>query len=193
MRIICAILIAAVMVFPKPIEDESEYAPIVERSFDFHDFTLKTIGGEDFNLRRFAEGRKLIIVGFVAGWCKNSNENGHIIKRLADKYRERGLGVVIVAEYSTAEDMRIHIGRIGIDYPVVVETDRRDKRKKSAHYGYRRAVGDERKWGTPFYVLIDARDIEPANSPAFARRVYTVSGEIIESEGEAFIERMLSK
>ncbi len=193
MRIICAMLMAAIMISLNPINDEPEYAPIVERAMDFHDFTLKTIEGGDFNLRGFAEGKKLIIVGFVAGWCKNSNENGHVIKRLADKYRERGLGVVIVAEYSSREDMRIHIGRIGIDYPVVVETDKRDKRKKSAHYSYRRAVGDERKWGTPFYVLIDARDIEPANSPAFARRVYTVSGEMIESEAEAFIERALSK
>ncbi len=193
MHIISAILVAAILVYPNPIDDEPEYAPIVERSIDFHDFTLKTLDGEDFNLRRFAEGKKIIIVGFIAGWCKNSNENGHIIKRLADKYRERGLGVVIVAEYSSREDMRIHIGRIGIDYPVVVETDRRDRRKKSAHYNYRRQVEDARKWGTPFYVLIDARDIEPRNSSSIARRVYTVSGEIIESEAEAFIERVLSK
>lgn len=185
-------LIAASMVSPKPIDDEPEYAPIVERAMDFLDFTLKTVDGEDFNLRRFAQGKKLILVAFVAGWCKNSNQNGHIIKRLSDKYR--GLGVVVVAEYSSPQDMRIHIGRIGIDYPVVVETDRRDRRKKSAHYDYRRMAGDNRKWGTPFYVLIDARDIEPASSSkTLARRVHTVSGEIIESEAEAFIEKRLSQ
>jgi peroxiredoxin len=192
MPIICAMLIAASMVSPKPIDDEPEYAPIVERAMDFLDFTLKTVDGEDFNLRRFAQGKKLILVAFVAGWCKNSNQNGHIIKRLSDKYR--GLGVVVVAEYSSPQDMRIHIGRIGIDYPVVVETDRRDRRKKSAHYDYRRMAGDNRKWGTPFYVLIDARDIEPASSSkTLARRVHTVSGEIIESEAEAFIEKRLSQ
>ncbi|HEY7546086.1 MAG TPA: redoxin domain-containing protein [Blastocatellia bacterium] len=174
-------------------KQDDEYAPIVERSIDFQDFTLKTIDGEDFNLRQFAQGKKLTLVAFVAGWCKNSNQNGHVIKRLSDKYRERGLGVVIVAEYSSPEEMRIHIGRIGIDYPIVVETDRRDKRKKSAHYLYRRQVEDARKWGTPFYVLISARDIEPAPSKMLAHHVYTVSGEIVESEAEAFIERMLSK
>jgi hypothetical protein len=190
MRIICAILIAASFVSPT---SDDEHAPIVERAMDFFDFTLKTVEGEDFNLRRFAQGKKLIIVGFVAGWCKNSNANGHVIKRLSDKYRERGLGVVVVTEYSSPDEMRIHIGRIGIDYPVVVETDRRDRRKKSAHYDYRRIAGDRRKWGTPFYVLIDARDIEPATSPTLARRIHTVSGEIIESEAESFIQRSISQ
>ncbi|MEW6212402.1 MAG: redoxin family protein [Acidobacteriota bacterium] len=192
MRLLCAIMMAS-LINVAPSTQDDEHAPIVERAMDFLDFTLKTVGGEDFNLRRFAEGKKLIIVGFVAGWCKNSNQNGHVIKRLADKYRERGLGVVIVSEYSSPEEMRIHIGRIGIDYPVVVETDRRDRRKKSAHYDFRRAAGDNRKWGTPFYVLIDARDIEPAPSRTLARRVHTVSGEIIESQAEAFIERRISQ
>jgi hypothetical protein len=62
-------------------------------------------------------------------------------------------------------------------------------RKKSLHYKYRHAVGDKREWGTPFYVLIDRRDIkpEPTTSP-LADHVYTVSGEIAESEAEQFIK-----
>jgi hypothetical protein len=136
----------------------------------------------------------LIIISYVAGWCSNSNRNGHVLKRLHDKYASRGVGVVIVSEYSTPEDVKTHVARIGIDYPVVVETSKRGDRKKSLHYKYRRAVKDERKWGTPFYVIVEAQDLLPAaEGTPLARRVHTVSGEIIESEAEKFIEQRLNQ
>ncbi len=173
-------------------DDEPEYAPIVERDMDFFDFTLKTTGGQEFNLRRYAADKQIVIVGFVAGWCKNSNNNGHVIKRLYDKYKDRGLGLVAVMEYSTSDEIEIHSNRIGIDYPVVIETESRGKRKKSAHYKYRKKAGDNRKWGTPFYVIIETDKIEPAQGKdLIARHVYTVAGEIIESEAEQFIEQRL--
>jgi hypothetical protein len=115
-----------------------------------------------------------------------------VLKRLHDKYASRGVGIVVVSEYSTPEDVKTHVARIGIDYPVVVETSKRGERKRSLHYKYRRAVKDERKWGTPFYVIIEAQDLLPAAKDGpLARRVHTVSGEIIESEAEKFIEERL--
>lgn len=188
-------LAASVLVFSHSAiaalsSDEPEYAPIVERQMDFQEFRLKTPEGNDFDLRNYAADKKLLIVGFVAGWCKNSNQNGHIVKALYDKYKTRGLGVVIVSEYSTPDEITTHIGRIGIDYPIVVETTKLDERKKSSHYHYRRALKDKRKWGTPFYVIVERANIEPAGS-IFARRVHTVSGEIVQAEAEAFIEQRL--
>jgi hypothetical protein len=170
-----------------------DYAPIVERKLDFYSFTYETVGGSPFDLRDYAQGKSMVIVEYFAGWCPNSNRNGHIVERLWTKYRERGVGVVGVAEYSDAAERRIHIGRIGIDYPVVVETRKRDQRKNSSHYKYRRAVGDKRKWGTPFYVIIDTRDIELAapNGP-LALRVYTVSGELVEAEADQFIRERVA-
>ena len=176
-----------------PMTSDPEPAPIVERKMDYHDFTLKTREGVPFNLRQYATGKRLTIVGYIAAWCENSIENGPVIKRLYDKYKDRALGVVIVAEYSTAEEVSIHVNRIGIDYPVVVETDDRDARKKSPHYKYRNKVGDERKWGTPFYVIIDSEKIMPeAKKSPLARHIHTVSGEIIEQEAEQFIEKHLT-
>ncbi len=176
-----------------PPSDEPEPAPMVERRLDFQELTLRQRDGRPFNLREYVAGKQVVIVSFVAGWCKNSNENGHVIKRLYDKYKEKGLGVVVVAEYSDEEELLLHINRIGINYPVVIETDKLDARKKSLHYKYRQMVGDKRKWGTPFYVIIDARDVLPArpNDP-LARRVLTVSGEIIESEAEQFLSNRLA-
>jgi hypothetical protein len=170
-----------------------DYAPIVERKLDFYDFTYQTVEGGPFDLRDYAQSKALVIVEYLAGWCPSSNRNGHIVERLWTKYRERGLGLVGVAEYSDAAELRIHIGRIGIDYPFVVETRKRDQRKDSSHYKYRRAAGDKRKWGTPFYVIIDTRDIEPAAPKGpLARRVYTVSGELVEAEADQFIRERLA-
>ncbi|MFY9611174.1 MAG: hypothetical protein WAU45_21505 [Blastocatellia bacterium] len=172
--------------------EKADYAPIIERSLDFFDFSFKTVEDRPFNLREYAAGKRLIIVEYFAGWCENSNRNGHVVERLWTRYRGLGLGVVAVSEYSNSDELRIHINRIGIDYPLVIETKKRGDRKDSSHFKYRRAVGDRRRWGTPFYVIIEARDIEPpAMNAPLARRVFTVSGEMIESEAERFIEQRL--
>lgn len=178
---------------PSGEDEKPEFAPIVERKLDFWDFNYRTTDDRPFSLRDYCAGKELVVVEYFAGWCKNSIRNGHVIERLWTRYRNRGLGVVGVAEYSDAEELLIHINRIGIDYPVVVETKNRWDRKDSTHFKYRRAVGDKRKWGTPFYVIIETRDIEPVSAKApLARRVFTVSGEMVESEAEQFIERRLS-
>jgi hypothetical protein len=172
-------------------EEKPDYAPILERKIEFSDFTYKTADDLSFNLREYAVGKPVVIVEYLAGWCRNSNRNGHVVERLWTKYRDRGLGVVGVAEYSDNDELHIHINRIGIDYPVVVETKNRWDRKDSSHFKYRRAVGDKRKWGTPFYVIIEARDIEPPPGKTLARRVFTVSGELVESEAEQFLDQRL--
>jgi hypothetical protein len=211
-RLVLTLLVAATVVVPSApssgrlhsagysasrVGDDSEkpdYAPIVERKLDFYDFTYKTAEERGLNLREYAEDKSVIIVEYFAGWCANSNRNGHVIARLWAKYRERGLGVIGIAEYSDADELRIHVNRIGIEYPIVIETKKRTDRKDSIHFKYRRAAGDKRKWGTPFYVIIDARDIEPiAGKAPLARRVFTVSGELVESEAEQFIEPRLTR
>src|SRR4051794_15063381 len=66
--------------------DEPEPAPIIERKLDIFDFTLKTLDERAFNLRQYAQDKRMIIIAYVAGWCPNSNRNGHVLKRLYDKY-----------------------------------------------------------------------------------------------------------
>ena len=172
-------------------EDKAETAPIVERQLDFREFSYKTTDGHAFDLRQYVKGKKIVIINYFAGWCPNSNRNGHVVEKIWSEYRDRGLGVVGVAEYSDADELRIHINRIGIDYPLVVESTDRNHRKKSSHYEYRRAVGDKRRWGTPFYVIIEARDLVSGSPGILSRRVYTVSGEVAQSELETFIQSRL--
>src|ERR1041385_7839898 len=76
--------------------DEPEPAPIIERKLDVFDFTLKTTDGHAVNLREYAQDKRMVIVAYVAGWCPNSNRNGHVLKRLYDEYHNRGLGAVVV-------------------------------------------------------------------------------------------------
>lgn len=208
-RLLLSILVAAmiggpsVLSFSNPAapparsagdDAKPEYAPIVERKLDFYNFTYQSVTGAPFDLREYAKDKTLLIVEYFAGWCPNSNRNGHVIQRLSTRYRASGLGVVGVSEYSNATEFSIHIGRIGIDYPVVLETKKRDQRKDSSHYKYRRAAEDKRKWGTPFYVIIEARDIEPAApSGPLARRVFTISGEMVEEEADRFIRERVAK
>jgi peroxiredoxin len=170
-------------------QQEHEYAPIMETRLVFNDFTYKGLDGRELNLRDYASGKQVIIVNFSAAWCKNSNLNGPVLQRLYEKYKDRGLGVVGVMEYSDPEEIRIHINRIGITYPVVVETYSREDRDKTQHFKYRTAVADKRKWGTPFYALIDARSIEPPRAGApLTTRLHVIAGEMIESEIEGFIQ-----
>ena len=177
----------------KPADDEPEFAPIIERKLDFYDFNFPALDEQNFSLRDYVKGKSVVIVEYFAGWCKNSNRNGHVVERLWTKYRQRGLGVIGVAEYSDVSELRVHINRIGIDYPVVVETRKRDQRKDSLHYRYRRLVDDKRKWGTPFYVIIDGRDIVASGNLPLARRVFTVSGELVETEADQFIGERVKK
>jgi len=171
-----------------------EYAPILERNLDFYSFNYSTVEGGSFDLKEYLKGKQLIIIEYFAGWCDNSNRNGHVIQRLWTKYRDGGLGVIGVAEYSDAAELRIHINRIGIDYPVVIETKKLGQRKDSSHYRYRHAVGDKRKWGTPFYVMIDTRDLEQGGpNGLIARRVYTASGELEEASTDQFLSKALRR
>jgi hypothetical protein len=96
-------------------------------------------------------------------------------------------------EYSSPEQVRTFCIRFGIDCPVAIETQSRDDRGKSLHFKYRRLAGDNRKWGTPFHIIIDVRDIEAASSPILTRRVYVAAGELIESQADAFIQTILNQ
>jgi len=174
-------------------EDQDEYAPIVERHLDFVDFSLPDLDGKPIRLSEYAAGKRVVLVCFVAGWCQNSNRNGFVVKRLVDRYRDQGLGALVVGEYSSVGELRIHVNRIGIDYPVVYETLTKSERKKSWHYRVRQQADDKRRWGTPFYVILDRRDLLPQHSQGpLARRLYTVSGELREDEAVAFLDRILA-
>ena len=69
-----------------PTDDpEADFAPIVERKLNYYNFSYRTVEGAAFDLRDYAQGKSVIVVEYFAGWCKNSNRNGHVRRASMDQ------------------------------------------------------------------------------------------------------------
>ena len=52
-----------------------------------------------------------------------------------------------VSEYASRDDVKAFFGPNGPPYPVVSESETREDKQKTAHYGYRQLTGDREKLG----------------------------------------------
>jgi thiol-disulfide isomerase/thioredoxin len=174
-------------------QDDHEYAPIEEREVTIKDWTLPGLeaGAPAVNLRSWAKEKKLVLVVYYAPWCGNWRYESPVVARLAEKYGAKGLGVIAVNNYGTAEEARKWFAEAGgAKFPVVVESEDRAMRDKTDHYALRTACGDERSWGSPFNVFLDPKTLEPSGA-LLAKRAWVVGGELVEEEAEAFIRERL--
>jgi thiol-disulfide isomerase/thioredoxin len=169
-----------------------EYAPLLEKEFDYKDWTFKSLaGGAPVNLRQFVQGKKLVMVVYFAPWCGNWKMEAPIVAKLYDKYRQHGFDVVAVSEYASADDARKYFESTGgAPYTVVVESESRDDRDKTTHYGYRQSCGDSRKWGSPFNVFLEPSKLKPSGD-VLTQKAWVVGGELIEADAERFIREKL--
>ena len=168
-----------------------EYAPLQEREIDYEDWTLKTYpAGEPVNLRQWARGKRLVLVAYFAPWCANWRMERPVLARLHEKYKPHGFDVIAVSNYGTPEEMKKHFDSQPATYTVVVESDRRDAREKTAHYDYRRRTGDARKWGSPFNIFLVPAKLK-ADGDVLTEKAWVVNGELIEAEVEQFIREQL--
>ena len=119
------------------------------------------------------------MVVYFAPWCGNWKYEAPVVSKLYDKYKQHGFDVIAVSEYATADDTRRYFEKAGgAPYSVVVESEAREERDKTTHYGYRQACADTRKWGSPFNVFL-----EPAKLKS--------SGEVVTEK--AWVRRELSR
>jgi len=169
-----------------------EYAPLLEREINYKDWTFKSLkDGSPVNLREWAKGKKLVMVVYFAPWCGNWKMEAPIVSKLYDKYRQHGFDVVAVSEYATADDARKYFESVGgAPYPVVVESEAREDRDKTTHYGYRQACEDKRKWGSPFNVFLEPSKLKWSGE-VVAEKAWVVGGELIEKDVEQFIREKL--
>jgi hypothetical protein len=86
--------------------------------------------------------------------------------------------------------MKSHIEQNKLTFPSVYENDQRNARLTSKHYQYRTAVGDTRKWGTPFYIFLDGQAPEPTD-PIQAETAPIVAGELMQEDVEKYIRGKL--
>jgi len=169
---------------------QGELAPIVEREFEYKDWTLKNLDDGETNLRTFAQGKKLVMVVYWAPWCLNWNHDAAFVEELHQKYSKDGLAVIGVGLYDPVAAMKRHQRSAKLTFPSVFDSTALTDRLTSDHYNRRRAAGDTRKWGTPWYVFLEPSKLQKGGD-VLASKLSIVNGELIRPEAERFIREKL--
>lgn len=173
-------------------EGGHEWAPILEQKIDYKDWTFKSLkDGSPLNVRELSKGKKLVMVVYFAPWCGNWKSEAPTVWKLYEKYKAEGFEVVGVSEYASADDSRKYFeSQGGAPFPVVVESDATSAREQTTHFGYRKACGDPRRWGSPFNVFLEPARLNKSGE-VLTERVWVVGGELIEKDVERFIRERL--
>ena len=186
------VVVAAISTSAFAQDDKGHYyVPLRDVDMEIKDFNFAMLDGKTINLREAVKGKKLVLIHYFAAWCHNSNFDVKTMKELYEKYKDRGLMVVGVCEYSNETELRGFIERHQPEYPICIEGDGKFKdRTGTTHYAYRSLLEDNRHWGTPLNVLIAAEDIQKKGD-IIAKHVRIAPGEVIKSEFEELIEQKL--
>jgi thiol-disulfide isomerase/thioredoxin len=160
--------------------------------FQFRDFVGKAMDGRNVNFHLPKEPgfkpARVLILTYVAEWCANCNYEAPYLRDIYHKYKSRGLEIVARSEYSEVDKMKAVVERHQTPYPVitgsVIAYNEREKiRLETFQFLLRNALGDKRKWGTPFSLIVLNGDLE---------NPYVVLGEMKSDQVNDLIERTLS-
>ena len=177
----------------KALKDELDHKLVTfqPHKLEYQNFRLPTsVEGQIIDLRAATKGKKLVLVAYFAAWCENSNHDYETIKYLLKKFGDKGLSVIGVCNYSEPKEVKEFIIRHQPVYPIGLESTDDKLREQTTHYGYRKQCGDARKWGTPFSLLIEAKNIQ-AEGETIASEVFAANGEIARKEAEKLIKQLL--
>ncbi len=169
-----------------------EYAPLLEQTVNYKDWTFKSLkDGAPVNLREWSKGKKLVLVVYFAPWCGNWKMEAPIVAKFYEQYKQHGFDVVAVSEYAAPADTVKYFESVGgAPYTVVVESEGREARDQTSHYGYRQTCGDSRKWGSPFNVFLEPAKLNQTGD-VLTEKAWVVGGELIEKDVERFIRERL--
>jgi len=170
---------------------QNEQSPIVEKELGYKDWTYKNLkGGGETSLREFARGKKLVMVVYWAPWCPNWRHDLGFVQDLHQKYSKDGLAIIGVGEYDPVDRMKQNFDQFNLTFPSVYESTSSGERLNTVHYAQRTAAGDTRKWGSPWYVFLEASKLQPSGA-IIAAKVPVVNGELIRPDAEKFIREKL--
>ena len=173
-------------------QDGHEYSPLVEKTVNYKNWTLNDLkDNKPVDLRSLAQGKKLVMVVYFAPWCGNWRNEAPVAAKLYEKYKDQGFAVIGVSEYGSRDDVRNFFGAAGAPYPVVSESESREDRDKTAHYGYRQLTGDTRKWGSPWNIFLEPSALSKTGD-VLTEKAWVVNGELIEADVDKFIGEKLS-
>lgn len=173
-------------------QDGHEYSPLVEKTVNYKNWTLTDLkDNKPIDLRSLVNGKKLAMVVYFAPWCPNWRNEAPVAARLYEKYKDQGFTVIGVSEYGSRDDVRNYFGPAGPPYTVVSESESRDERDKTPHFGYRQLTGDTRKWGSPWNIFLQPATLSK-NGDVLTEKAWVVNGELIEADVDKFIGEQLA-
>jgi thiol-disulfide isomerase/thioredoxin len=174
------------------VQAQHEYAPLEEKTVNYKNWTLKSLQDDKpVDLRTLMQGKKLVMVVYFAPWCPNWRNEAPIAEALYEKYKDRGFQVIGVSEYATRDDVRNYFGPSGPPYPIVSESESREDRDKTPHFGYRQGTGDTRKWGSPWNIFLEPAMVAKTGD-VLTEKAWVVNGELIEADVDKFISEHLN-
>ena len=175
-------------------QDGHEYSPLVEKTVNYKNWTLNDLkDNKPVDLRSLVQGKKLVMVVYFAPWCPNWRNEAPVAARLYEKYKDQGFAVIGVSEYGARDDVRNYFGPTGAPYTVVSESESREDRDKTLHFGYRQLTGDTRKWGSPWNIFLVPAALAKTGD-VLTEKAWVVNGELIEADVDKFIgERLNAK
>jgi thiol-disulfide isomerase/thioredoxin len=186
--------ILAVLLLPAVIFAQAghEYSPLVEKTVNYKNWSLQNVKTDKpDDLRALIAGKKLVMVVYFAPWCGNWRNEAPIAAKLYDKYKGQGFLVVGISEYASRDDVKKFFGDAGPSFPVVTESESRDDKQKTAHYGYRQLTGDARNWGSPWNIFLEPAKVTK-DGDVLIEKAWVVNGELIEDEVDKFIASKVS-
>jgi len=168
-------------------QDGHEYSPLVEKTVNYKNWTLNSLKDKKpVDLRSLVQGKKLVMVVYFAPWCPNWRNEAPVAAKLYGKYKDQGFQVIGVSEYGTRDAVSTFFAPEGAPYPVVSESELREDRDKTAHYGYRQLTGDTRKWGSPWNIFLEPATLAKTGD-VLTEKAWVVNGELIEADVDKFI------
>jgi thiol-disulfide isomerase/thioredoxin len=164
-----------------------EYSPLIELTVNYKNWTLPSLTADKTeDLRALMAGKKLVMIVYFAPWCANWRHEAPVAAKLYEKYKAQGFQVIGVSEYAMKDEVRSYFGKDGPPYPVVTESESREDKQKTAHYGYRQLTGDKRNWGSPWNIFLEPAKVN-ATGDVLTEKAWVVNGELIEDEVDKFI------
>ena len=190
--LIGSILALALSPFAAQAQTNHEYSPLVEKTVNYKNWKLPNLQtADEEDLRTMIAGKKLVMIVYFAPWCGNWKNEAPVALKLYEKYKDKGFLVIGVGEYAPLDQIKNFFGEAGPPYPIVIESESRDDKMKTPHYGYRQLTGDTRNWGSPWNIFLEPAKVNPKGD-VLTEKAWVVNGELIEDEVDKFIASKLA-
>ena len=187
-----ALIVSLVFIPSAHAQAGHEYSPLVEKTVNYKNWTLNSLkDNKPVELRSLMQGKKLVMIVYFAPWCGNWRNEAPVAAKLYEKYKDQGFQVIGVSEYGTRDSANEFFGPGGAPYPVVSESELKEDRDKTAHYGYRQLTGDTRRWGSPWNIFLEPASLAKTGD-VLTEKAWVVNGELIEAEVDKFIADRLN-